>query len=705
MRQMRNLVQHVCNRLQVADFMDDRAMVDRDTDALGRACYLAGRSDEANSLGGAILGLPLHLQHAVFGSLVAARELPDLLDTLPAALHCALLIACTQYGSDEGFRADSNEDLVACGDRLSDRGRSGDDVTARERALHLRYEEFSASAFDALIACIPHMPPLGAIVCDAALPAADLTHALTAHSTLTRLDLVGAIVAEAELGADALASALPSWPRLASLRLPPCIRWSATAPAAASDLLAPALADASALTSLDVSWMPLTPELARAVGALKQLAELRLKSCIRVQEAMPLLATLPRLRILEGPSTCGVSRLACMAALCGIASCRSLLHLDLWNDISPGYDLAGFELTMLPLLQSLRLWNINDSSLRQPGSSSPIVTHDPACRHGVRALPHLLQLTSLLVQFEATLNIDDDASDTAFEACALGAALPLLTRLARLDLRNCECEPSGFYALQTGWSCAPALRALTCTLCGDATVDDGVRASDAQLCGLISLAVSIRDGLVHELDGRGRRTRVPWLSDHASQLSALHTLSIDAVDDETEYLAVLPVLSALSAVTGLRRLEIAWADMEGADWGCMPLRALSVLCLRRCIAPDIMSAVAQNTQLSRLRVFECGLAACDLSAFVQQRGHVLAGAPVPLPHLDLDLRGGYSTVTDAVVKELLDAAERLGLRHVYLPTLARDASALVAIAAFNKWWGRQRKCTHNPIVASALFDE
>ena len=108
--------------MQVADFMDDHAMVKREAAALGRACFVAGRSDAADALCGAVLALSHHLLHAAFGALLTTRELPELLDTLPATLHCALLTAHARRRSGKDFETD-------CGDDDSDTriGECGDD--------------------------------------------------------------------------------------------------------------------------------------------------------------------------------------------------------------------------------------------------------------------------------------------------------------------------------------------------------------------------------------------------------------------------------------------------------------------------------------------------------------------------------------------------------------------------------------------------
>ena len=523
--------------------------------------------------------------------------------------------------------------------------------------------------------------------------------ALTAHSTLTRLDLGSTARDEGELVVGVLSSALARWPRLASLRLEQRMYESAPAVAVVSNLLAPALYRATALTSLDVSGELVTPELAHVVGALTQLAELHLKESSRVREATPDCASLSCLRIFCGPTAIGVDQPACIAALRGIAACGSLLHLDLCDDLCPGCDLAGLELAMLPRLESIRLSWLHDSSLRQAGYAAPFVVNDPSCRYGVRALPHLLQLTSLQITGFVWTEVDGVRIDAVVEARALGAALPLLSRLAHLHQRSCVCALSGYLALAAGWCCAPALRALTCTIHSDVTLVHGARASAMQLRRLTSLEVTI-DQLNDdhaEIVGDVRVSHLPWLSGQVAQLSGLRALCIHYHGDP--FLAVLPTLAALSAVAGLRRLELRHADLTGADWGAVPLCALTALCLSSCHAPLAMAALASRTELLRLQLFNNGLQPGDVSTFVQRRGHALAGAPAPSPYVDLDLSGEPEAVTDAVLEELLGAAERLGLRCVHVPhdairKVTRAESAVGAVAAFNKRWGRQRKCVY-----------
>ena len=702
MRQPPN-VDVIFTHLQVADFMEDRAMVEHEAAALGRACFAAGRSGAADALGGAVLALPHHLLHAAFSALLTDRELPDLLDTLPAALHCALLTAHAQDGSGREFETDFGDtDSDARIGHSGDGGRVSDGCTEQTRCLVLRHEGYTVSAQGALFACIPHMPPLGALVCRAQLPAAELMPALAAHSRLTRLDLADTARGGAELVVRVLSSTLSSWPRLASLRLEQRMSFSAPAIAVISDVLAPALSQMTALTSLDVSGMLVTPELARAVGALTQLAELHLKDSFSLQGAMPDCTSLSQLSTFCGPSALSDDQPAHLAALRGIAACGLLLHLELCDDLTPGYDIAGLELAMLPLLESLRLSYLHDSSLQQPASATPFAVNDPACRCGVRALPHLLQLTSLLIRgFVWAFEGEHPSLYSALEACALGAALPLLTRLSCLNLCNCFCAPLGYRALAAGWSCAPALRALTCITHSDVTLLHGAHASAMQLRGLTLLDVTIErsdDDAAEERIDDVPVAHLSWLSGQVARLPALRALCINFDNDDLR-LAALPPPAALSAVTGLRRLDLSNADLTGVDWDAMTLCALTALCLWNCRALHAMLAVAQRTELRRLKLHTCAVLPSDVSAFVQQRGRVLECMLLPPPHLDLDLSGEYRAVTDAVLEELLGAAERLGLRRVRVAhttasraTSTRGQSAMNAVAAFNKRWGRLRKC-------------
>ena len=629
---------NIRDRMQVADFLDDRVMVECEAAALGRAYYAADESDKADALGDAVLALPHHLLHAAFRPLVAARELPVLLHTLPSALHSALLAAYVQHGSGEDFEADSEDDIDGCSSQCG----ADDGGTGVGRVLQLRREVYTSSALAALFTCVPCLPPLGAVVNRAALPAAELTHALAAHSTMTRLRLDDAAIGEAEVSANALAQALPCWPRLASLRLhhsSDCSR-KATATAAASDLLAPALASVTALTSLNLSRLRVTPKLVRALAGLTQLAELRLRACSYVQAALLQLTSWAGLRTLCVQQHISHHGPAHTTALHGLSTCASLEHLDL-RENKRNCDVWGMEFAALSQLESLRLRGLHDSSLQQPGEVLPFDAHDPACRRGVRALPHLAQLTALTIPKLSRADVDEGGH----EVLAVSAALPLLTRLVRLHLSDDGGRFSGTRALAVGWSCAPALRALTCFIYDETTLLHGAHASArtslVRLRGLTSLDVTFEHlgDFAEELVDDVEVIQLPWLSSQIAQLSALCAIRIASTKD-VPHLAALPTLVTLSVATGLRRLEMIWVDLRGAEWGAMPLCALTALLLCCCHAPHAMSSLAPRTKLSYLRLRNCDVVPDDVSAFVQLRGRALAGAPVPRPHLELDLRGG-----------------------------------------------------------------
>ena len=132
-----------------------------------------------------------------------------------------------------------------------------------------------ASSRSALTARIPMPPPLGAAVCGAAPFTVLLTKILLIHSALTKLDLAAVDVAHMCASAHTLAHALPSWPvRVAP---EPVRAGAAYLRVAASDIIAPALASAPALSLLDLSHMSIDPQLARAVGVLTQLRIISVK--------------------------------------------------------------------------------------------------------------------------------------------------------------------------------------------------------------------------------------------------------------------------------------------------------------------------------------------------------------------------------------------------------------------------------------------
>ena len=96
---------------------------------------------------------------------------------------------------------------------------------------------------------------------------------------------------------------------------------------------------------------------------------------------------------------------------------------QLTGDLELG-NAAHLELAALPRLESLRLGTLRDSSLAQHGVVvPPFVTTESACRCGLRALPHLQQLTAYF-----------DYAGEQIDASVLGVALPLLPLLARLQV-------------------------------------------------------------------------------------------------------------------------------------------------------------------------------------------------------------------------------------------------------------------------------
>ena len=82
--------------------MGDSKIVESEALAVGRACFAAGTDASSDALVSAVRVLPPHLLRTVMRSLLRARELPQLLDTLHAALHRTLLgTAVLQSDSNE----------------------------------------------------------------------------------------------------------------------------------------------------------------------------------------------------------------------------------------------------------------------------------------------------------------------------------------------------------------------------------------------------------------------------------------------------------------------------------------------------------------------------------------------------------------------------------------------------------------------------
>ena len=195
-----------------------------------------------------------------------------------------------------------------------------------------------------------------------------------------------------------------------------------------------------------------TAELLRTIDALTQLAELKLSGCRESPDIFPHLAGLRGLRKL-GMLDMSLTNMADdmrgvpaeSALLCSVAACASLVHLHLDGLGS----LAGLKLEALPQLVDLHLWCLRDGSLQQRAvAAPPFLAADPACRCGLRALPHLQQLTALRVMdaYEASL----------IEFCILGAVLLLLLlRLARLRI-NGGSLALGERTMTAGVVCASA---------------------------------------------------------------------------------------------------------------------------------------------------------------------------------------------------------------------------------------------------------
>ena len=632
--------------LQVADFLNDLVMVKREAAALGQACFTSGKSGPADKLAGSVLALPHHLLRAVFTPLLDARELPDLLDAMPTVLHRALLTAAVQGVAPSVTQGGRSAFPDSCS-MHEDRSRSSDEIPCADRStacLHLRPEKYSTSACAALIARIPMLPPLGAASCGAALPAADLMQALSLHSSLTMLDLA-VDDADSFASAQTLADALPSWTGLRVLRLGH--RTQATCTAAASDIIAYALADASALTQLDLLRMSITSELARAVGGLTQLAELQLSRCGGVQQVAQHLTRLQRLRTLSVRIVTSSENhfefdLAGSLMHAGIAACTLLVHLNLCSS----YDMAGLELAVLPLLASLHLGRLCDSSLHADPDAAlaPFSADNAACRCGLRALPHLSQLTAL--QFA------NCCAAEGINAGALSAALPLLLRLARLEVPDMFDSESG-RVLAAGCMHAPALRALKCSGASDMTLLQGAPAAATH--GLTSLVLNIleRAGDPTEVDRNVLVATATWWSGAISQLSALRELCIVGRIVCVDCLAARPTLEVLARCTNLRRLELTHADVRGVDWGAASLCGLSALCLRSCAAPNVLPALAPLTKLRYLSLLrtsrQCSTA--DVAAYVRRRDRLLLEVGTLPPQLEIDLNA-----EDEVSVEAFDSA-------------------------------------------------
>ena len=430
-----------CVSVQVADFMGDAHTIASEALAVGRACFAAG-VDASDALVDAVRGLPPHLLRAVMGALLRARELPQLLDSLHAALHRALVGTAVMQTSNQGLN-EHETTTQAVQEQVSAQANDASALDATTARLQLCPGAYSSGACSSIVGLIPLLPPLSAAICGAALPATNLVDALSVHASLTRLDLSGTGVTGACVSARALADALPSWPGMRALCLGKRDRTQFSPIQAASDILAPALSDMTALTSLDLSRMPITAALARAVGALTELAALQLDCCTGVHLVGVHLPALSRLSTLRARGVALTQRSSVddrldLRLLDGLAASTALVHLDLRDSM---HDLAGLELAVLLRLESLHVGDLSDSSVPAIfGAVPPFAAEEHACRFGLRALPHL--------QLLAHLSMDDVHQDT--EIIILTMALPLMPRLASFEIGR-TCEESDERALAAGW--------------------------------------------------------------------------------------------------------------------------------------------------------------------------------------------------------------------------------------------------------------
>ena len=667
--------------------MGDTQTVASEAIAVGRACFAAGTTASSDALVSAVRVLPQHLLRAVMCALLRARELPRLLDTLHVALHRALLGTAVLQSNIPGLseRAASPEPAGARVIAEADTANASGATTAR---LHLYSGPFSPGACASIFGLIPLLPPLSAALCRATLPATNLVDALSVHASLTRLDVSGADVVGTCASAHALADALPSWPRMHALCLSRLgCRWPPLQ--AASDILAPALAEATALTSLDLSFMAITAALAHAVGALTELAALQLDGCSNVQAVGPHLAALPRLRTLRGRAvdiTHNAAGRFVTGMLAQLAACSALVHLNLREAL---HDITGLELAALPHLELLCMGEVSDTSMSgMLGAVPPFAADEYACRFGLRALPHLQLL--LLV------SMDDVNEDN--EMSAVTIALPLLPRLASFEMGR-TCEGADERALAAGWAAAASLRHLICFLSYELPLQHDAAAMVMWPQGLTSLTLSVGDTLEDDGDAVQIGEQVDgldvaplqWLSGHVAQLTGLSELSITADMNGAVYFAAQPTLAVLSGITGLRQLSLCRADVRGVQWGASSLRELTALTLLRCAACDAMPGLAYLTCLRSLALRRCQLQPSRVLAFVRRRRQRLARPGASPPDLDFCLDDAVE-LTVAELATMLESAEQAGLRHVCIQYSAKGALSEM-IEAFNLKWGRYRSCT------------
>ena len=460
---------------------------------------------------------------------------------------------------------------------------------------------------------------------------------------------------------------------------------------AASEILAPALAECKALTSLDLSRLRITAALAHAVGALAELAALQLDCCSNVQAVAPHLAALPRLRTLRAhsvvfPHVPADHGRPATGMLAGLAACAGLVHLNLRNSLD---QVSGLELAALPHLETLQAGELCDMALLGfQGAVPPFAADEHVCRFGLRALPHLQLLTLLSM---GCVHEDNEVS-------ALTVALPLLPRLASLEMGR-TCEAADERALAASWVAAASLRNLDCFLSYELPIEHGAEATVILPQGLTSLTLSVGD----HLDGDGEVVPIgesigdldvaplQWLSDHIAKLTALSELSISADLNGARYFAAQPTLAVLSGITGLRQLSLESADVRGVDWGGAPLRALTSLTLLRCAACNVMQGLGILTCLRTLALQWCQVQPAAVSAFVCSRRQWLAVADTPPPRLGLCLLDNVKLAA-AVLSTLLEFAEQAGLQHISMQ-MPNNSDVREMVEAFNRKWGLYRSCT------------
>ena len=674
--------------------MGDSKVVECEALAVGRACFAAGTDASSDALVSAARVLPPHLLRTVMCSLLRARELPQLLDTLHAALHLALLGTAVLHSNIQGLNErDASPEPV--GARASAGAEGANASGATVGRLSLCSGTFSLGACASVVGLIPLLPPLSAAVCWVALPAVNLVDALCVHK-LTRLDLSGTDVMGTCVSAHALADTLSSWPGLRAL----CLQGHTGGVGgtrllslqAASDILAPALAESTALASLNLKFLPITDALAHAVGALTELAVLGLDYCTKVQAMGPHFAMLPHLRTLRAHGVnlshvpADVGRPA-TGMLAGLAACAAIVHLSLRISRQ---EVSGLELAAMPHLEMLEAGHLSDTSISGfLGALPPFAVDEHACRFGLRALPHL-QLLTLLSMDE----VDEDSGISA-----LTVALPLLPRLASFEMGR-TFGGAEERALAAGWAAATSLRNLACFLSYELPREHDAEAVVILPQGLTSLTLSVGD---HD-DGDEEVVQIgepvdgldvaplQWLSGHIAQLTDLSELTISANLNGAQYFAAQPTLAVLSGITGLRQLSLESADVRDVEWGATPLRALTSLTLLRCAACDAMPRLAQLTCLRSLALQWCQLQPDLVSAFVRLRKQWLAVAGTPPPRLDLCLYDDVK-LTAAVLSTVLEFADEAGLQHVSMQ-IPVDGDVREMVEAFNLRWGRYKSCTH-----------